>query len=710
MNKSVISFTAWLVLLSAILRVSYATQNKGAITRRQAARNDSSSLYTSPYIDEDEWRDQPLRHRYVHGGFNGTDLRFSFYFPPKDLYKGRFFQPLPAVSGNERLVLSPEALGAIIDDIAPFAFESGAYVVESNQGSLTAFPGLDQTITGFRASGAAATYSRKIAQQMYGSRHPYGYVFGGSGGGFKTISCMENTEVWDAAVPFIIGSPASIPNVFTSQAYAMRLLGSKFPMIVDSIEPGGSGDMYSGLNVEERQALAEVTKMGFPPQAWFRYEKIAVGYTGVFSALLDTLALIDGSYFQDFWTKPGYLGADPPKSLTDARIHHNTSIQRIIFADEARRLGLPVTLPGNLGGGLTNVPAAVILTSLPTGDLQGASLTLTSGPNIGSRFFIAGIVNSTVIIGFGATNLQAVLGLKEGDGLFLDNDLYLASQTYHRHQSPGPEFPVWQQFQSQGKPIYPQRLQLSQLGAALSGTGTAQTGKFRGKMIVIEAGMDEAAFPWQADWYKLQVKKNLGSAIDSRFRLWMVENCMHTSPQKPTPQEPRPVEATRIVSYTPIIQQALRDLINWVEKDLPPPPSTNYTFVDGQLVLPPSGDERKGVQPVTNLSVNGTARANAKVGVAVEFNGTISVPPFGGSVVAAEFDFDGAGAFPVSAPLQLRDGTGRQAVVKASYTFSQPGTYFPVLKGVSARQDLVRGNASAFGRATNLGRVRVVVT
>ncbi len=29
-------------------------------------------LYQTPYIDVDEWRDEPVRHRYVHGGFEDT--------------------------------------------------------------------------------------------------------------------------------------------------------------------------------------------------------------------------------------------------------------------------------------------------------------------------------------------------------------------------------------------------------------------------------------------------------------------------------------------------------------------------------------------------------------------------------------------------------------------------------------------------------------
>ncbi|WP_405182140.1 hypothetical protein [Nocardia sp. NBC_01377] len=33
--------------------------------------------FERPFIDIDEWRDEPVRHRYVHGGFEGTAARFS---------------------------------------------------------------------------------------------------------------------------------------------------------------------------------------------------------------------------------------------------------------------------------------------------------------------------------------------------------------------------------------------------------------------------------------------------------------------------------------------------------------------------------------------------------------------------------------------------------------------------------------------------------
>ncbi|MEM2143919.1 MAG: hypothetical protein QW279_01040, partial [Candidatus Jordarchaeaceae archaeon] len=150
-------------------------------------------LFNHPYIDIDEWRDQPVRHRYVHGGFEGTECRFSFYFPPEEQYEGRFFQPLMAVSGTENAATMPAMLGFMIANTVPFAIASGGYLVESNQGRTVMFPDKNNTtITGYRASAAVARYSRVVAAEMYGEHRPYGYVYGGSGGAYKTIACFEN--------------------------------------------------------------------------------------------------------------------------------------------------------------------------------------------------------------------------------------------------------------------------------------------------------------------------------------------------------------------------------------------------------------------------------------------------------------------------------------------------------------------------------------
>lgn len=52
----------------------------------------SDPMFREPFIDVDEGRDKPVRHRYVHDGFKGTDALFSMYFPPEEQYHGRFFQ------------------------------------------------------------------------------------------------------------------------------------------------------------------------------------------------------------------------------------------------------------------------------------------------------------------------------------------------------------------------------------------------------------------------------------------------------------------------------------------------------------------------------------------------------------------------------------------------------------------------------------------
>ena len=135
----------------------------------------------------------------------------------------------------------------------------------------------DPTIGAYRVNAASAQFSRVVAAQIYGGKRPYGYAFGGSGGAYRTVGGIENTEgVWDGVVPYVLGSPMAIPNVFTVRMYAMRVLHDKFPQIIDALEPGGSGDPYAGLNDEEKEALQEVTKMGFPPKSWYGYKTMGI--------------------------------------------------------------------------------------------------------------------------------------------------------------------------------------------------------------------------------------------------------------------------------------------------------------------------------------------------------------------------------------------------------------------------------------------------
>jgi hypothetical protein len=659
-------------------------------------------MFTEPFVDVDEWRDEPVRHRYVHGGFTGTDCRFSVYFPDETRYQGRFFHPLSPVPGSEHGA-TEGGFGGFIE----FAVASGGFLVESNLGRFRrALRGEDSTIAGYRASAAVATYSRALAAEMYGEHRPYGYVFGGSGGAYRTIACIENgPDVWDGAVPFIHGTMMSMPSMFSVQAHAFRVLRDKFNEIADAIEPGGNGDMYAGLNAEERDALAEATRMGFPPQAWFDAERVRLQYTTVWAGLFDHFATWDPTYFDDFWTVPGYLGEHAPASLLDAKVEHKTTIVELVLPGAAAELGLPIPLALR-GVHVDDVPVAYRLDDAPDADLTGAMLRFTTGVASGHHVWISGRRGAHLATGIGQEEFEYLRGVAVGDDVLVDNTPYLAFQTYHRHQVPDDEYPEWDQFRAAGRPVYPQRRQL--LGPRFvrnNGAGLL-SGRFAGKMIVVQNLFDEIAYPQQADWYRRRVASVLGERIDDQYRVWFTDHAMHGDPAAMPGIDIRPHRATRIVNYRGVLEQALRDVAAWVERDVAPPASTDYELHDGQVRLPASAAARRGIQPVVHLTANGAGRAEVAVGEAVEFAAVIEVPPGTGTIIAAEWDFEGNGDFPVSEPFTNEDVSYTSTSITREFAFASPGTYLPALRVTAQRL----GQAdNPHGRIMNLGRVRVVV-
>jgi hypothetical protein len=655
------------------------------------------------YVDIDEWREEPVRHRYIHGGFEGTETKFSFYFPEEENYKGRFFQPVYPVQGSENAAQS-HIEG--VDNKIGFAISSGAYLVETNMGGASS----DVTLV-YRASAAVALYSRVKAAELFGPHRPYGYIYGGSGGGFKTMSFIENTTgIWDGAVPFVIGTPMAIPNVFTARVHAMRILKDKFPAIIDALEPGGSGDMYAGLNEEEIQALEEVTRMGFPPKAWFAYKEIG---DGALTVLSPAVMHMDPGYFDEFWSVPGYLGADPESSASKARLQYKTVIKEVVWPSKqhpsessaANNMGVDEAWK-MLETAEETIPYFK-LTSVPDGAsyLNGAYIRIVSGAAAGLKIPLGRMEGNAVTIGsaFGFfTSLQNLESVKEGDEIVLDNSDYIALQTYHRHQVPSKDYSVWDQFRDEnGEPLYPQRA--FQVGPAISfgGAGSVQSGRFEGKMIVVQTLMDESAFPWQADWYRTKVKEHLGDKLDDNFRLWYVDHALHADTSSNGA-----LDELHIVSYVPALHQALLDLSAWVESGVAPPASTNYKVVDGQVIVPAKAAERKGIQPVITLAANGNERADVSVGDSISFKAEIEIPANTGKIISAQWDFEGEATFPIAAEIMHINEEGSRAAVEATYSFSKLGTYFPVLRAVSSR---LGDSSDIYTQVMNLCRVRVVV-
>lgn len=659
-------------------------------------------LYQQPYIDIDEWRDLPTRHRYVHGGFRGTDLKFSFYFPDKPDYHGRFFQYVAPIPTPEDTALR----GSGENDRIAFAFESGGYLVESNMGG-TVFT-KDASITAFRGSAAAADYSRIVATKLYGGKRPYGYIYGGSGGGYRTMAAIENTNVWDGAVPYVIGSPRAMQVMVHGHSRATRVLRSKIPQIVDALDAGGSGDMYAGLSTDEAAALREVTRFGFPPRTWALVEQASEPLAGLPGTG------IDPTYFTDFWSKQGYEGSDPASYAARHRLQFQAKVSKLLTAADSGKRGIQIdkaevgyinpvgqdfARAGEHAGASvpapTNTTVAIELASVPeNADLTGAVLLVKSGPAAGRSIPLSRIVGNVAVAKGGKSADVAML--RAGDEIQIDNSDSLAREVVLRYQVPSRDYVVWNQYRgAAGQPLTPQTT--LQPESEIGGPGTLQTGRFKGKVIVVASLMDETAHPWNADWYRTKVQQNLGSKLDSRFRLWFTDNAMHGDAVEV--QDP-----TRVVSYLGILYQALRDVSAWVEKGVEPPASTNYRLVDGQIVVPPEAADRLGVQPVVRVTVNGAARASVKPGEPVALVGVIDLPPRTGKVVRAEWDFEGAGTFSTSG--ELRHLSATTATVNAVHSFSKPGTYFAVLRATSHREG---DEKKVFGRIRNIGRVRIVV-
>lgn len=651
-------------------------------------------LFGWPYLDVDEWRDGPVRHRYVHGGFGGTDTRFSFYFPEPRAYEGRFIQHVTPFPQSEHL--APAA--PLAHNKVAFAIGSGAFFVETNGGGTKAgdpFSGVDPTISAYRANAAVARFARLVACKLYGKRRVYGYLYGGSGGGYRTISSSENSGgAWDGYVPHVIGSSMAIPNVFCVRMHALRVLRLRWPEIADAYDAGGDPATLQ-LNDEESAAFQEVTRMGFPVRSWFGWKTMDLHG---FSALYPGVIAADPNYTNDFWSTEGYLGADRDASVHRDRVQLRTRI--VDFIEEAapsepQSGGVDVSFKHSVVIEPTRI-AGLQLAHSPAGWLLGAELRIVSGDAAGEVIRLSGVDHDVARVEGWQGSVPS--GLRVGDEVVLDNSNFLAVQTYHRHQVPGPEFTVWDQFRDENaNPLYPQRPML--LGPLMSqgATGTKMTGQIDGKMIVVACLLDREAFPWQADWYRALVQEQLGSNADAQFRLWYIDNALHGD-------EDLQEFPGRSVSYVGALETALLQLADWVEKGMEPAPSSAYDIVDGQVAIPVAASERRGVQPVVLVTANGSSRAEVRVGQPVDVR--IEAEAVEGLVVElVEVFTDAEGTetigqrFDFEPTSQITHGIQR--------VFDEAGTHFLAVR-VTAQ---TRGDASSpHAQVQNIGRVRICVT
>ncbi|KAG7404779.1 hypothetical protein Forpe1208_v015387 [Fusarium oxysporum f. sp. rapae] len=609
-------------------------------------------LYSHPIIDSETHETQPVPHLRVSGHFEGTAVDFNIYLPDNG-WKGRFFQlvyPLQNSSASDREI--------------GFGADSGGYTVRAS-GRPT-----------YRGDAAAAKFGMMIAREYYKPKEKkiHGYIYGGSGGSLVTVGAMENTVgIWSGALTLIQAVPVSINN-WSIRALAGLVLQNKSAEIEDALRPGGSSNVYSSLNPTQRTIFEEVTALGVPIRGWESFYD-----TGASEPLWEAMRSVSGSavmrmdptYVEDFWNKPGYLGTENSK-LGDIFRKEMLDYETLIISIKCDANNVPVELT------LDKAPESArtywLDITLLSKDGKALGKITGKGHDNGN--------DKTVTLHH--NNDPTVFSiLQEGTQLHISNRMFLAMHAHFRYSVPkrGGFYGYDYLSDSEGSPIYPQRpiLVAEQIARSASG-GATFSGKFNGKMIVMDNLMDIDAFPWHADWYKHQVRKVYGDDTDDKFRLHYSQNADH---------QMGPVvgsKSSRVVDFTGLYEQHLRDL----------------SICNSQVRLPATATERKGIQPVVDLTINGDKQVEVNTGTTVTFKVRVDVPPGAGKIVSLEWDFEETGHFV---------NKGFEKVVKSvettvCYTYSRHGTFFPAVRAASYREGKVD---TWYALALNLGRVKVVV-
>lgn len=652
------------------------------------------AYFAHPFVETDEWRDDPVRHRFVHGGFDATETRFSLYFPPAAQYEGRFLHHVEGGGGG-----TPQAQPG---DVA-LACAYGGYLVVSNQGHA----GPDAThlareIHHYGASVAVARQARVIASEIYGEEPHHGYLWGGSGGAGRTIAILEHApDLYQGAVVYILPHVAQ-QVLCAAVANAARVLGPEaLARVVDATAPGGSGDPFAGLTSEQRDSLAALYRLGFPRGAEDQIYPVSIALNGVVPGLVD----FDPGYFVDFWTEPGYGGTT--ESVQRARIRSTHRVRRVLTASEVMDSGTvdamdPYQFLAVAGIARTRpeMPIGVIVDALMPRDAVGAWLTVLTGPAAGRELISLGGGDDVIVAAGGRRNMSTGFeGVAPGDEIGFDNSHYLAYTHFTRHQHE--DHPEFATFTVDGIPIYPQRKRAT--GSPDLYLVAPYRGAIDARCIVVQNLHDGQCWPCGAENLRRLLAAHRGSGRE--VRVWFTEHAMHL-PSSVLRPGPAPVASTRLIDYGGHVQQAIRDVIDWVESGREPPADTAYDRTDdGAIALAADAGHRGGIQPVVRLTADRADRAETRVGRPVRLQAEIAAPPGGGRIIAVEWDFDGAGTWPLVE--EGIDGTQRQLDVDRDATYDEPGTYFPCVR-VTAHRDGDVGATSR--RLVNLGRARVVVS
>jgi hypothetical protein len=601
--------------------------------------------------------------------------RITWRFPDKAHWRNRFFQqtyPLPFDILNT------------VDD--RFAFTNGGFTVGITPGNSN---------VGYRVSAAAAKLAKAYADKLYGNTaRIYGYLYGQSGGSAQAIGASEGTTgVWDGIIPVVIATDGLTVHSFQwANLYAIAIPQAKREAIAKAAAPGSGRDIYAGLNEDEIAILNELLSAGFARQA-LEDMKFTAGFgQGNLGAIGD----LDPTYEEDFWSKPGYEGVDPPAWLTAASVDGLATITGVARNGQGTPTSVsfdPATLPKLGSIGAEGLQFHVYAADGTTRITNGQARTLGGNLAVGS-------------LNLNGTNDPVLLAaLTDGGKIRITNRALLATAFYPRHAIPENGNPAYDQYRNKdGSFRYAQRpFNIAHFGNVKASGGLRQTGNIKAKTMVIENLVDPSSYPYTAAFYASQVERALGpTRADKMLRVYYQESATHGAFLPVFPGQ----TGTSLVPVGGILHQAMLDLAAWVERGIAPLPSSSYRLDTlNQVILPSKASKRLGLQPVLHLTANGGARAEVGVNQPVSLSADIAMPPRSGQIVQYDW-YLGTDDFKFEPPTTLAKPQTR-VTAKRTVTFPKAGEYVVTLRVFGQRNGI--GDVSYPTILQNLARVRIVV-
>ena len=244
-------------------------------------------------------------------GSSPTTVRHGvkWLFPARQFWQNRFFDAVYPLPQSQSFTGDPT-----------FEFTHGGYLVNVNPGSPN---------VGYRVDAAASKLAKAYANKLYGNTaRIYGYVYGISGGSIQTMGAVESTTgVWDGAMPTSLATDGlSMHSFMWDSLFMMAIPPAQRALIAEAEKAGSTRNIYDGLNPEQRAILDELLNAGFAPRAM---QDTGTFYFPLPFYTAGSLGTIDPTYEDDFWSKPGYEGTNPPSFLSAAKVDGFATITAI---------------------------------------------------------------------------------------------------------------------------------------------------------------------------------------------------------------------------------------------------------------------------------------------------------------------------------------------------------------------------------------------